>query len=246
MENRRGSQRLDFTCRPGEIPTEDEIEASAEGPNCPKASQAHSNSGQISVFPHGLWSAPLLEGVVAFLSDLPKRWKHQDVLRLVWDCRGHWGSMSKLLLLCRVSSLGQNHLFGTSRKTNIPSLQLSGQVFVLRKTLIYKRLLFNIARHDIKQKGDERGAMNKPGTSEIFASSVAVSFLDTSSKFSTRSGTSSSSSSSMLLAASMAPPTPAPPTLLASLFRWVRDSAPSWFKIPGSISVISEGRNVNS
>merc|ERR1719336_3314566 len=57
------------------------------------------------------------------------------------------------------------------------------------------------------------------GTSEIFASSVAVSFLDTSSKFSTRSGTSSSSSSSMLLAASMAPPTPAPPTLLASLFR---------------------------
>ena len=42
------------TCRPGEIPTEGEIEASAEGPNCPKASQAHSNSGQISVFPHGL------------------------------------------------------------------------------------------------------------------------------------------------------------------------------------------------
>merc|ERR1719221_1493747 len=76
-------------------------------------------------------------------------------------------------------------------------------------------------------------------SSEIFASSVASSVafssLLASSKFSTRSGTSSSSSSP----APATSPSPAPPvTLLASLLRWVRLSAPSWFRIPGSISVI--------
>ena len=70
------------------------------------------------------------------------------------------------------------------------------------------------------------------------AVSVAVSFLETSSKFSTRSGTSSSSSSAMF-PSGIPPPEVMPGTALARRLRWVKLSAPSWFRIPGSISVIS-------
>merc|ERR1719215_1978153 len=58
-----------------------------------------------------------------------------------------------------------------------------------------------------------------------------ASFLQHSSKFSTRSGTSSAS-----LSASSAPS--AVGTLEANFFKCVKDSAPNWFKMPGSKSVI--------
>ena len=58
-------------------------------------------------------------------------------------------------------------------------------------------------------------------------------------------GTSSSSSSMSPVAGfEPSPPNPEDDTDVASFFKLAKLSAPSWFKIPGNISVISEkGRN---
>merc|ERR1711934_1082880 len=71
-------------------------------------------------------------------------------------------------------------------------------------------------------------------TSSTFSIVSLASFLQHSSKFSTRSGTSSSSSASF--PGSSIPS--AVGTLEANFFKCVNDSAPNWFRMPGNKSVI--------